>query len=199
MSRGAREVPFPGRPARARPVRVAPGDRAAVGPVNAAICALLGRAAGGEPPHVFTTLARHRRVFRPWLRFAGRLMPFGTLRRADAELVILRVAVLCGSDYEWRQHARLAQRAGLSAEQLGWIGDGPDAPGWTGEQRVLLRAADELVGDRTVSDATWADLCARFDERQRIELCLLAGHYAMLAGTLNALGVEPEGEAGRIG
>ena len=32
----------------------------------------------------------------------------------------------------------------------------------------------------------------RPDERQLIELCLLAGHYTMLAGTLNSLGVRPD-------
>lgn len=196
MSDGARELPFPGRSARAARVRVAPGDRAAIGPVNAAICRLLGLAAGGQAPHVLTTLARHRRLFRPWLRFAGRLMPFGTLERAHAELVILRVALLCGSDYEWRQHVRLARRAGLSDDEIARVARGPDADGWSAEQRALLRAADELVRDRTIADATWAELCARFDERRRIELCLLAGHYAMLAGALNALGVAPEGGGG---
>ena len=38
------------------------------------------------------TIARHRRLFRPWLRFAATLMPGGVLPRADSELVILRVA-----------------------------------------------------------------------------------------------------------
>lgn len=199
MSGSDDELAFPGRRARARPVRVPPGGRDEIGPVNAAICAIIGRAAGGDPPHVFTTLARHRRLFRPWLRFAGRLMPFGKLPRADAELVILRVAVLCGSDYEWRQHVRLARRAGLSAAEIARVGEGSGAEGWGGRQRLLLRATEELVRDRTLSDATWAALSGELDERRRIELCLLAGHYAMLAGTLNALGVEPEEGAGRLG
>lgn len=189
-------VPFPGTPLRAAPVRVAPGGRREIGPVNAAICAVVAKGGGVDAPHVFTTLARHRRLFRPWLRFASRLMPFGTLARADAELVILRVAVLCGSDYEWDQHVALGQRAGLSPEQVARVGDGAEAVGWQEHERLLLRAADELVLQRTLSDATWTALCARYEERQRVELCMLAGHYAMLAGTLNALGVEPERAAG---
>jgi hypothetical protein len=32
-------------------------------------------------------------------------------------------------------------------------------------------------------------------DRQLIELCLLVGHYEMLAMTLNSLGVEPEAAA----
>jgi alkylhydroperoxidase family enzyme len=164
--------------------------------VNAALCRTIARRFGTPVPNVLTTLGRHRRLFRPWLRFAARLMPYGTLDRADAELVILRVAVGCGSDYEWYQHVRLARRAGLTDDQIARIGAGPDAPGWTAHQQALLRAADQLIGQRTLDDAVWRRLAETYDERRLIEVCQLAGHYAMLAGTLNALGVRPEGPDG---
>jgi hypothetical protein len=70
--------------------RIAHGSRRQIGLVNAMIAAVLGRAAGTGPPHLFTTLSRHRSLYRPWLRFAGRLMPRGKLPRIDTELVILR-------------------------------------------------------------------------------------------------------------
>ena len=56
----------------------------------------------------------------------------------------------------------------------------------------MLRAVDELGRDNVIADATWAQLRADYDERQLIELCMLAGHYVMLAGTLNSLGVQPD-------
>jgi hypothetical protein len=43
-----------------------------------------------------------------------------------------------------------------------------------------------------VRDKTWGELNSTFDERQVIELCMLVGHYEMLAMTLNSLGVQPE-------
>ena len=55
---------------------------------------------GTEPPGVFLTLGRHRRLFWGWLLFAGSLMPGGRLPRRETELVILRVATLAGNDYE---------------------------------------------------------------------------------------------------
>ncbi|HXQ89594.1 MAG TPA: hypothetical protein VN733_08135 [Solirubrobacterales bacterium] len=36
--------------------RIAPGSRRQLGPVNAAIAWVLGRATGGEPPHTLKTL-----------------------------------------------------------------------------------------------------------------------------------------------
>ena len=172
--------------------RIAPGTREQIGRLNFVITRLLGTAVGGGPPNVFTTLARNRRLFRPWLRFAGRLMPGGSLPRAEAELVILRVAHNCESDYEWGYHARLGRAAGLSAAEVERVRSGPDAEGWSPERVSLLRAADELHRERTISDELWDQLSARLSEPELIELCMLVGHYEMLAMTLNALGVQPD-------
>jgi alkylhydroperoxidase family enzyme len=173
--------------------RIAPGSRREIGLVNAAIVRVLGAAiGGGEPPRVFTTLARHRGLFRRWLWFAGALMPGGTLPRAEAELTILRVAHNTGSDYEWVQHERLAQRAGLSADEVARVREGAGATGWAPRQALLLRAADELHAERRIGDELWAALAREYDERGLIELCLLVGHYEMLAMTLRSLEVQPD-------
>src|SRR3954463_2375399 len=121
-----------------REARIAPGNRHQLGAVNAAIVWALGRATGGRPANVFTTLGRHRGLFRRWLWFAGGLMPGGKLPRADTELVILRVAHNTGCEYEWGHHQRLGQRAGLSPEQVERVRSGPGAEGWTPRQRMLL-------------------------------------------------------------
>jgi AhpD family alkylhydroperoxidase len=173
--------------------RIPPGRRADIGFVNALVAGIAGKAVGGPPPNIFTTLARHRRIFLPWLLFAGRLMPGGTLPRADTELVILRVADLCDCTYERRHHERIGRRAGLSEEEIERVERGPAADGWTPRQRTLLTAVDELHATRTLSDDTWAALRAELPkDRHAIELCLLAGHYEMLAMTINALRIQPE-------
>jgi alkylhydroperoxidase family enzyme len=174
------------------PPRIAPGTLRDIGPVNALIARAIGVATRSGPPNIFTTLARHRRLFRRWLRFAAVLMPRGTLPRADTELVILRVAHNCGSEYEWRQHERIAQRAGLSAEQVRRVREGAEAGGWSGRQALLLRAADELHADRELSDGLWDELRPLLADTELIELCMLVGHYEMLAMTLNTLRVQPE-------
>jgi NAD(P)-dependent dehydrogenase (short-subunit alcohol dehydrogenase family) len=86
--------------------RIAPGTRRELGLVNSAIAKIAARAVGGAPPNIFTTLGRHRGLFRRWLWFAGGLMPGGKLSRQDTELVILRVAHNTSSEYEWAQHER---------------------------------------------------------------------------------------------
>lgn len=175
--------------------RIAPGTPAEIGPVNQTIAWLLGLAAGGGPPHVFTTLARHRRLFRRWLRFAGALMPGGILPRQQTELLILRVAHNCGCVYEWGHHARLGRAAGLSAEDVERVRRGPDEQGWSQDQQLLLRAADEMHEHRTISDGLWERLRPAYTDPELIEICMLVGHYEMLAMTLNALAVAPDAPA----
>ncbi len=172
--------------------RLAPGSAQEIGRLNFLIARVLGLAAGGGPPNVFTTLARHRRLFRPWLRFAGALMPGGSLPRADCELVILRVAHNTDCRYELHQHERLARAAGLSDDETTRVANGHDEPSWTSRQRLLLRAADELHSRRDISSELWAELRPQLSDRELIELCMLVGHYEMLAMTLNALRVQPD-------
>jgi AhpD family alkylhydroperoxidase len=172
--------------------RIAPGGRREIGLVNAAIARAAGIASRGRPPRIFTTLGRHRRLFRRWLWFAGALMPGGRLPREETELLILRVAHNTGCEYEWGHHERMGRRVGLSEEEIARVREGPEAAGWSDRQALLLRAADELHGDGRIGDELWRRLSDELDEVRLIELCMLVGHYEMLAMTLNTLEVEPD-------
>jgi AhpD family alkylhydroperoxidase len=172
--------------------RIAQGTAAEIGRVNFLIARALGIATGGRPPNLFTTLARHRRLFRPWLRFAASLMPRGRLPRVDSELVILRVAHNTGCDYEWHHHERLALISGLTGEQVQRVRQESIAPTWSDRHRLLLRAVDELHADREISPGLWSELRPLLRDDELIELCMLAGHYEMLAMTLNTLRVAPD-------
>lgn len=173
--------------------RVTPGGWRDVGPVIAGFARLAGRVQGTEPPAVFLTLGRHRRLFWGWLHFAGRLMPGGRLARRESELVIIRVAARRGSTYELEQHRRLGRRAGLTAAGITAIEEAlDDHTGFSTRERLLLRAVDELLADQDLSDGLWADLGREFDDRERVEIVMLVGHYSMLATALHALRVQPD-------
>jgi AhpD family alkylhydroperoxidase len=119
-------------------------------------------------------------------------MPGGTLPRRDTELLILRVAHNTGCEYEWAHHEHLGSAAGLSAELIARVRQGPEAEGWTDREALLLRAADELHADRAIPASLWEELRPVLSDKDLIELCLLVGHYEMLAMTLNSLQVQPD-------
>ena len=168
--------------------RIAPGDRRSVGTVNWLIAWVSGRVSGTPPLNLFLVLGRHRRLFRGWLRFAGRLMPGGRLPRRETELVILRVAHLRGCDYEFEHHRRLAARAGVTEAEIARLTRAADAE-WSPRELAILDAVDAMHHAGDISDAAWDALRSHLDERAAIELVLLAAHYEMLATTIAALRV----------
>ena len=172
--------------------RIAPGTRRDVGVLTWGFAQIAGRVAGTRPPNLFMTLGRHRRLFRGWLWFAGRLMPGGRLPRRDTELAILRVAHLRDCAYEFEHHVRLGRRAGIGPADVTRVQEGPAASGWTPREAAILAAVDELHATGDLGDAAWTALSARLDERERIELVLLAGHYEMLATAIAALRIAPD-------
>ena len=172
--------------------RIAPGRRSDVGWVNWIIAVISGRVAGTGPPNLFLTLGRHRGLFRGWLRFAGKLMPGGKLPRRDSELVILRVAHLTGSDYEFAHHSRLGRKAGVTEAEIAALQRPLDEGDWKPRDAAMLAAADQLHAERDLDDRTWSDLGAHVDQRETIELLMLSGHYEMLATFIRTLRVPED-------
>ncbi|MET8429522.1 carboxymuconolactone decarboxylase family protein [Nocardia sp. NPDC004860] len=172
--------------------RIAPGRLRELGPVNWVVWQALSRAAGTEDAHLFSTLGRTGGLFRGWLHFSGRLMPGGKLRRYESELVILRVAHLRRCEYETDHHIRLGRRAGVTAEILDRLREGPAAAGWSAKERALLTAVDQLVTTRDLDDATWQSLADHYDERRLIEIVLLTNQYEGLASTITALRIQTD-------
>ena len=160
---------------------------------------LLGQVGLDPTLNIFATIARHPALMRRWLPFGGKLLQAGTLAARDRELVILRVAWLCRAAYEWAQHVSIARGAGLTDEEILRVPGGPDVPGWSDDDRTLLHAVDELLADHCITDDTWRVLASRYTEQQLIELPMLAGHYALLAGGLNSWGVRPESGGPALG
>lgn len=172
--------------------RIAPGTRQQVGWATWVLSHGAGLVGGTTPPHLFLTLGRHRKLFRGWLRFAGRLMPGGTLPRRETELVILRVAHLRSCAYEFDHHVHLGERAGVTADDVARVQAGPDAAGWSPREQALLAAADALHEHQDLPDATWRALRGHLDEEATIELLLLVGHYEMLATAIGTLRLVPD-------
>jgi alkylhydroperoxidase family enzyme len=147
----------------------------------------------GPAANIFLTMARHPGLLRRWLPFGGKLLVGGKLPGRDRELAILRTARRCGCEYEWGQHISFGRDVGLTDDEIRAVGrldDGLD--GWGDDDRAVLQATDELLADHRVAGATWDALARRYRDEQLVELCLLPGHYAMLAGLLNSAGVERE-------
>lgn len=144
--------------------------------------------------NILRTIAHHPKLLGPFLGFAATLAQNGELTRRDSEMLALRAAWNCQSDFEWGHHAVYARAAGLSDDEIARIAAGPGAPDWSADDRTLLLAADQLHKNQQIEDGVWDRLAERFSEAQLVEIPFVVGQYTMLSMVANSTGVELEAE-----
>ena len=127
---------------------------------------------------------------RKYWEYTGHFVRNAKIPTRHRELLILRTAWLSRGDYIWGRHDVIGQEAGLTAEEVGRVTAGPDAPGWEDFERAVLRAADELHASRFISHPTWDALAARYTEEELREVVLIVGNYTQLAMFQNTLGAQ---------
>lgn len=136
---------------------------------------------------IMRTLLRHPDLFAREIDIGIQLLTQGALPARDRELAILRIGWLCQAPYEWGEHVLVAKRVGVTSEEIECIVRGSTASGWSEHERAILRATEELFEDAMISNATWAILARRLDERQLIELPIVVGQYQTVAYYQNSL------------
>jgi alkylhydroperoxidase family enzyme len=157
----------------------------------------------GVPPiALFRTLVRNRsmtQAMRTWGAYElGRQLSLSLRQR---EIVIDRTCARCGCEYEWGVHvAFFATRAGLDEAQITSLTHGaPSDPCWIDPgDRLLIEAVDQLHETSDVADGLWAALADAFDERQLLDLLLLAGWYHAISFVARAARVANEPAAPRF-
>jgi alkylhydroperoxidase family enzyme len=145
---------------------------------------------GREPARTMAVLARQPDLLSPFLGWAAALALNGVLSHREHELLALRAAWNCSSEFEWVEHVEYAREAGLTKADIALVA-APIADGtWTPPERALLGAADELHADRDISDATWVALTEHYDAPALIEILFVVGQYTMLSMAANAAGIQ---------
>jgi 4-carboxymuconolactone decarboxylase len=101
-------------------------------------------------------------------------------------MAILLVARHWRCEFEWYQHAPLAERAGVRGELVEDIRLGRSIATENDEEQALLRFATSLLQKHKISDADYAAATQCFGTVGVVELTGLLGYYSFLAATLLA-------------
>jgi 4-carboxymuconolactone decarboxylase len=179
---------------RRRPVRLAPlpADQWD-GAVDEALAVMLPkeRRTPDKASNILSTFVHHPALLKEFLRFNVHLLFRSTLPARERELAILRVAHRTDSEYEWVQHVRMGKNEGLTEHDVAGVQRGEAADAF---DRTILAGVDELMDSYELSDATWAELGERFDQRQRMDFVFTIGCYITVAMALKTFGVELDQE-----
>jgi alkylhydroperoxidase family enzyme len=131
-----------------------------------------------------------------WPRLADLLLSILSEQSLDArlrELAILRVAQLRSARFEWDQHLGISAAVGVTEAEHQALERGEIEADCFGElDRLVLRAATEVVEGGTLSAGQVGALSQRLSSREVVELLLAIGVYEALAKLMNALDLDPQ-------
>ena len=138
------------------------------------------------------TFARHPAMAEARGPRAGYINRVSPLTPHDREILILRIGWNCQAVYEWAKHVGTVGRARDHGVDPRAVALGPDAPGASGREAMLLRLVDELYRNAIVSDETWRALTSEYDTVEAMSAVYTPSSYRATSMSLNAYGVQLE-------
>jgi alkylhydroperoxidase family enzyme len=109
------------------------------------------------------------------------------------ELLIMRIGWKTGSDYEWTQHWRVAKDIYACPEaDLLAVRDWQSADCFSDKDQLVLRATDELLDTRGLSDETWAQCETTLGRDSSIDLVAAVGTWNMISTVARGLRIPLE-------
>jgi 4-carboxymuconolactone decarboxylase len=110
-----------------------------------------------------------------------------------SELCILITAAHWRASGEWIDHAPIAIELGIDAGALEALRRGVPAKFKNEDEAVVYDFAQELFDKREVSDATYARASYVLGERGILDVVAVLGYYGLIAMTLKAFAMMPDG------
>ncbi|CAF2531324.1 unnamed protein product [Rotaria sp. Silwood2] len=149
---------------------------------------------GGKPDlNLYKILSNNPTLFSSWIDFAYSLRRNCTTSRQLRELMILRGAQLCNSQYEWFQHEQMAKQCGISIEKIDSIKEWQKSAIFDEKEKVVLELMESLIQNRgTISEELDKQLKRYFTEAEYLELILTGSFYVMVPTVLKALQIPIE-------
>jgi len=146
---------------------------------------------GGELTPLDRMLLHSPPVADGWNALLGAIRTQSTLPADIRELVILRIAVLNGAEYEWQAHEPHGRAAGLTDDDLAAARGPASVDGLCAARAAVLAFTDALTREVDVPGPVFAAVQAHFDTRELVELTATVAAYNMVSRFLVGLDVQP--------
>jgi 4-carboxymuconolactone decarboxylase len=146
----------------------------------------------GQPLNIHSMMAHHSALLEAWMPFRNHVVANSTLSARQRELLILRTAHNCKSDYEWQHHVERGLLAGLQQIEIDRVREGAGAPGWHADESALLAAADDCYAETCVTQQNLAELNRHFSPQQQLDIMVTVGMYMSLAMIIKSWNVPLE-------
>jgi AhpD family alkylhydroperoxidase len=147
---------------------------------------------GGRLSNLYRMLLHNPAVASGWLNLLTAVRQKSLLAGQARELVILRVAVINGAEYEYRAHVPLALKEGLSREQIEALVNWEEASVFDSRLRAVLAYTDSMTRDIHVPEDIFDGVRKHFNDREIFELTATIAAYNLVSRFLEALQIDEE-------
>lgn len=145
---------------------------------------------GADTNPVLKTFAHNPALAEAFSQFNIHLLLHNTLPVKQRQIAIMRTAWVTRAVYMWSSHLNTSMTNGLSDDMFEPIKQGANDPWFTPFEAAIVRATDELVADRNISDANWKALMAEWDNKQMLDFLFTVGAYVAIAGVMRSTGAR---------
>ena len=146
----------------------------------------------GDTNPVLRTFAHHPKLADLFSQLNVHLLLTNTLPVKLRQIAIMRVAWITKTTYMWSSHLNTSRLVGLTDEMYRPLQVGASDPYFTEFERWVIRATEEMVEDRKISDASWAALMEEWTHQQMLDFMFTVGCYVAVAGVMRSTGAERE-------
>lgn len=162
---------------------IEPGTRSALAELEQQIQAERGRISP-----LYQVLLHSPAIAKGWEQMLSAVRNYSSIDAGLRELIILRVAMLNQAAYEFEAHVPHALKAGVTQAAIDTTRDtgSTASPAWDGLQQLVIAVTDALTRDLQVPEPLFAQVAARFNAQEQVELFATIGAYNMVSRFLNA-------------
>ena len=164
--------------------QVTPGSRPELSALEARI-----KGARGRISPLYTVLLNSPELASGWEQLFTVIRQKTSVPPALRELVILRVAVLNGAEYEFEAHVPHALAAGMTQDAIDRLRR-DDISGFRGLEQLVLQYTDAMTEDLVVPEALYPRLDQAFDAKTLVELTATIAGYNMVSRFLIAMHIH---------
>ena len=148
------------------------------------------RAERGQLHNLYKMLLNSPPVARGWLNLLTAVRQQCKLPGRFRELVIVRIAILNGADYEYDSHVPIALKEGITQQQVEGVRDWQGSKAFDAKDRAVLGYTDSMTRDIHVPDEVFEPLKPHFDARELTELTATIAAYTLVSRFLEAVKID---------
>jgi alkylhydroperoxidase family enzyme len=143
---------------------------------------------------VLLTFAHHPQLADVFSQLNIHLLTTSTLPVKQRQIAIMRLAWVCKAVFMWSSHLNTSVACGLDPEMFDPIKVGAADPYFTEFERSVIRATEELIDDRQISDASWQALMREWTNQQMLDFLFTVGAYMTVAYVMRSTGAQRPAE-----